>query len=389
MMENNKNQHDNIKPNKNRNKIWVRYALLISVALVILINGVFFFLSKPSASVNHEDKKTAPKMPPMTVEVTDVIVSSSTREIKTVGTLMANESVVMRSEVNGRITGIDFNEGEGVVKDMILFSLDQSVLKAELEKAKANLDLHWADFNRAKSLLKDRAISERERDQAYALWKLDKANMQVIEAQLDKAVIRAPFDGTLGLRKVSVGDFINSGQDLINIEDISKLKVEFRIPEIHSSLVSSGQKVLLESDGFPGESFEAIVYAINPRIDSQGRNLELRAVMENSDQKLRPGQFVRVALEVGKLDSALFVPEQALISQPKRQFVWKIDKGSAHMTEVVIGKRDKGMVQIVKGLNPGDTVITGGLQKIGEGMPVKAVKADPNMFNTFGDELKG
>ncbi|QTA81064.1 Efflux transporter, RND family [Desulfonema limicola] len=380
-MENkNKNNHDNKISDKNKSKIWLRYALLFSVALVIIINGIFFFLSNPSASVNPGDKKAAVKMPLMTVEVTDVIVSSSNNEIKTVGTLLANESVVMRSEVNGRITAIDFNEGEAVSRDMVLFSLDQSVLTAELEKAKANLDLHWADYNRAKSLLKERAISERERDQAFALWKLDKANMQVIQAQLDKTVIRAPFDGTLGLRKVSTGDFINAGQELINIEDTSKLKVEFKIPEIHSSLARPGQKVLLESDAFPGEVFEAEVYAVNPRIDSQARNLELRAVMENRDQKLRPGQFVRVSLEVGTDESALFVPEQALISQPKRQFVWKIEQGSTHMTEVTIGKREKGMVQIVKGLEPGDTVITGGFQKIGEGMQVNAVKADPNMF---------
>ncbi|MDM8535581.1 efflux RND transporter periplasmic adaptor subunit [Desulfobacterales bacterium HSG17] len=379
MLENNKDQNTNIL-GRNKHKTWFRYALLVSVALVIVFNGVFFFLPKPSASVNPDEKKAALAMPPMTVEVTDVIVSSSTQEIKTVGNLMANESVIMRSEVNGRITNIEFNEGQKILKGNVLFTLDQSVLKAEADKAKADLDLHWADYKRAKNLLKDKAISVRERDKAYALWKLDKANVQVVQAQLDKTVIRAPFDGTLGLRKVSTGDFINAGQDLINLEDISKLKVEFKIPEIHSSLVKAGQKVLFESDAFVNEIFEAEVYAVNPRIDNQGRSLEVRAVMENREQKLRPGQFVRVSLEVGQQESAIFIPEQAVIPQPKRNFVWKISEGKTQMTEVSIGKRKKGMVQIIKGLNPGDTVITGGIQKIGPGMPVNAVKADPNMF---------
>ncbi len=363
-----------------RERKFLRAGLFSVGSLAVLVAA--FFLLQPMLSAYQKPEKAAkpPAMPRVTVEVKTVENAPSVREISTVGTLHANESVMMRSEVGGRIIAVGFDEGEAVEADTVLFRLDQSVLQAQLAKAEAELNLHRSDYRRAESLLKNQAISERERDQAYAQWKSDEANVRLIRAQSDKTVIRAPFSGRLGLRKVSVGDVINGGQDLVNLEDVSILKAEFKIPEINSGLIAKGQKVSLRTDAFPDENFEAEIYAISPRIDEQGRSLVVRAVLDNPEQRLRPGQFVQAAVEVSREENALFIPEQAVIPQPNRQFVWKLENGHVAMIEVTLGKRQNGMVEVRTGLQTGDRVITGGIQKIAEGMPVTAVEADPNMF---------
>lgn len=367
---------------KKKRKEASRYKLFIVASVGVLACACLLWYSGLFASPDPEDKaKAGPRaMPPITVEVAEVVVATSAREVVTVGTLQANESVIIRSEVSGRIISIGFVEGEGTEKDAVLFTLDQSVLQAELKKAKTDLNLHWADYKRAKKLLKTNAVSVRERDQTYAKWRLDSANVQLIEAKLDKTVIRAPFSGALGIRKVSVGDFISAGQDLVNLEDVSRLKVSFKIPETYSALAAPGQRIRFTSGASGDEMFEADVYVVNPRIDTQSRSLELRAVMDNPEQRLRPGQFVRVTLLIDQKTDALFVPEQAVIPQPERQFVWKVAENKPTMVEVTTGTRKNGMVEIQTGLAPGDMVITGGIQKVAEGMPVNPVKAEKQLM---------
>ncbi len=359
---------------------FLRTGLFSLVTLAVLVAAFFLLQHQLSASQKPENRLSPPARPPVTVEVKTVEVAPSVREISTVGTLNANESVIIRSEVGGRIIAIGFDEGEAAEAGTVLFRLDQSVLQAQSAKAEAELNLHRSDYRRAESLLKNQAISERERDQAYSQLKSDEANVRLIRAQSDKTVIRAPFSGTLGLRKVSVGDVINAGQDLVNLEDVSMLKAEFKIPEIHSDMIAKGQKVKLRTDAFPDKVFEAEVYAVNPRIDEQGRSLTVRAILDNTDQQLRPGQFVQAAVEVSRQENALFIPEQSVIPQPNRQFVWKVEKGHVAMVEVKLGKRQNGLVEVRTGLQTGDSVVTGGIQKIAEGMPVTAVEADPLMF---------
>lgn len=332
-----------------------QYKLFLIASMAVLTGACLLWYSGLFASPDPEDKaKAGPRaMPPVTVEVAEVVVAPSAREIVTVGTLQANESVIIRSEVSGRITSIGFAEGEQTEQGAVLFTLNQAVLQAELEKTRADLNLHWADYKRAKKLLRDKAVSVRERDQTYALWKLDNANVQLIQANLDKTVIRSPFSGTLGIRKVSVGDFISAGQDMVNLEDVSRLKVSFKIPEIHSGLAAPGQNIRFTSDASGDEAFEAEVYVVNPRIDTKSRSLELRAVMNNPGLQLRPGQFVRVTLLADQKSDALFVPEQAVIPQPERRFVWKVAENKPTMVEVTTGIRKNGMVEIRTGLAPG------------------------------------
>lgn len=366
------------KPNPAPNR---RKVLLCSVLTLLVILGAgTFFLLRPAG--NAEATAQAPAgPPPMPVEVTEVTVAAAESELTAVGSLQSNESVLLSAEIAGRIDKIAFAEGQIIGKGAVLVQLDAAIPKAQLDQAEASRALSEANYKRAEALLKDRAIAQRERDEAYAQWQLDEASLRLAKAQWEKTRIAAPFSGTLGLRKVSVGDYIQPGQPLVNLEDVSKLKVEFRIPEKFSAQVKVGQQLKLAADAFADRSFSGNVYAIDPQVEEKSRSLVIRGLLENSDGALRPGQFVQVLLGVATRAEALFIPEQALISQPKSQLVFKVVDGAAQMVPVQTGMRKKGWVEVTSGLAVGDLVITGGHQKIGPGSPVQPMPADPALFS--------
>ncbi len=353
--------------------------LSITTLLLLALTAGLFFGPALMAS-EAEEKAAPPAMPPMPVETTEVKVANSEQTLSAIGSLQSEESVVIATEIAGRITHIGFDEGSKVKTGKLLVQLDNSVLQAELDRAMASRNLSAANYKRAEALLQDRAVSERERDGAYAQWQLDEATVRLTQAQLDKTRILAPFNGNLGLRRVSVGDYVQPGQHLINLEAIRRLKAEFDIPERSISEVKVGQMINLTSDAYPGRDFTGKVYAIDPQIDESSRSLKVRALLDNSDRALLPGQFVKIALSVATTENALFIPEQALIPQPKVKLVFKVVDGTAQMVPVQTGSRVKGWVEITSGLQPGDVVVTGGHQKIGPGSPVHAIPADPAMF---------
>ncbi len=355
-----------------------RVLLVTTLALLGGSCGALFLLRSPSSAEVPAQAPAGP--PPMPVEVTEVYVTDADRELTAVGTLQSNESVVITAEIAGRIDRIAFAEGETVPRGKTLLLLDASVLKAELDRVEAGRALSVANYNRAEALLKDKAISQRERDEAYAQWQLDEASVRLARAQWEKTRIVAPFGGTLGLRKVGMGDYVQPGQPLVNLEDQSRLKVEFRLPERFSSLVKVGQKVRLESEAYAGRPFEGELYAIDPQVEEGTRSLVMRGFLENREGLLRPGQFVKVFLAVSTRSDALFVPEQALITQPKAKFVYRVVEGAAQMAPVETGMRRRGWVEVISGLAAGDVVVTGGHQKIGPGSPVHPMPADPALF---------
>jgi membrane fusion protein (multidrug efflux system) len=304
------------------------------------------------------------------VEAVNVTVGPATRELSAVGTLQSNESVVIATEIAGRVSEIGFAEGEKARQGQILLRLDPSVLTAERDRAKASLVLSEANIKRAEILLKDQAIAERERDEAYAQWRLDEANLRLAEAQLAKTVIRAPFSGLLGLRRVSVGGYLRPGDAIITLDDIDPIKADFRIPEVFADQVKIGQNIELTVDAVAGRAFTGKVYAIAPQIDESGRSVLLRALVANEKGLLRPGMFARVNLVLEERTGALMVPEEALIAQGEQQLVYKVVAGKVEAVKVKAGLRQKGRVEILEGLQPGDTVITAGQIKVRPGMPV-------------------
>ncbi|CAO3356942.1 efflux RND transporter periplasmic adaptor subunit [Azospirillum melinis] len=315
--------------------------------------------------------------PPMPVEAAQVRVGTVERTVTAVGSLLSNESVVVRPEIAGRISEIAFKEGQRVTKGTVLVRLDDAIARATLAQAQASIAFSRAELSRADQLVRQNTGPLRNREQASAKLLADEAAVQLAKAQLDKQVISAPFDGVLGLRKASVGDFVQAGKDIVNLEDIDTLKLDFRVPEMFLPAVKVGQTVKVAVDAFGGRSFDGTVYAIDPLVDVNGRALAIRARVPNPDGSLRPGLFARVSLTLTTVPDAVLIPEQAIVAFGKDQFVFKVVDGKVAQTRVVLGERRNAEVEIAKGLAPGDMVVTAGQLKIRDGVPVTVLPAKP------------
>ena len=313
----------------------------------------------------------APVQQAVIVETAQVQEVPFARGITAVGSLRSDEAVVLRPEVAGRIDAINFREGSPVRKGQVLIRLDDSIPRAELEQARANLALAQSQHRRATNLHAEGFISQQARDEAASSLRVEQAAVALAQARLDKTAILAPFDGIVGLRSVSVGDYVAEGQDLAPLEAIDPLKVDFRVPEAYLTRVKVGQSLEVRFDALPGESRPGSVYAVSPLVDAGGRSVVLRAQVANDDAVLRPGLFARVQLLFGQ-DRALVVPEAALAPSGPVQYVYRVAEGRAERVEVTIGERREGRVEILAGLAPGDRVVVAGLQRITDGAPVSA-----------------
>jgi len=307
---------------------------------------------------------------PVAVEVAKVATATVQEDVDAVGTLRSNESVVVRPEISGRIDRLNFTEGAPVQKGQIIVALDDAVPAAELAQAKANLALAESNYQRTQELEKQKFVSATAKDQALNGLRVAQANVQLAEARLAKTKIVAPFGGIIGIRQISVGDYVKEGQDLVTLEDISALKVDFRVPEQLLAALRPGQAVEMGSDALPGRKYVATVDAIDPLVDQAGRAVLLRARLRNSDGQLRPGMFVRTRLIVSQRQNALTVPEEALVPVGADQFVYRVADGKAQRVKIRAGVRRAGTVEVLEGLAPGDTVVTAGQLKLRDGAQV-------------------
>jgi membrane fusion protein, multidrug efflux system len=329
----------------------------------------YFYVQAPGASGATNAAARANVAVP--VETAKVALGPIQRRLSAVGSLRSNESVIVRPEIAGRIVAIPFTEGERVERGATLVMLDDTIYRAEVDQVQAALALSQANHERAVDLLRRNAGTTKARDEALAELRANEAALHLAAARLEKAVIKAPFEGVVGLRKVSVGDFVGVGQDMVNLEQIDPLKADFRVAETYLGAVRRGQRIELSVDAFPGESFTGEVYAIDPLIDESGRSILLRARLPNPDGILRPGLFARVTLVLNEREDAIQVPEQALVPQGGDQFVFRVVDGKAALTKVQVGIRREGMVEITQGLGPEDQVVTAGQLKIRDGAPVQ------------------
>lgn len=306
------------------------------------------------------------------VETANVAASNFVDEANAVGTLKSNESVVLRPETAGRVAAINFKDGAVVAKGTVLLSLDAAIQEAELQQAKANLALADANFRRNEELLGKKFISQQALDNVAATLKIQQAAVQLAEAKVGKTRIRAPFNGVVGLRNVSVGDYVKEGQDLVNVEEVGTLKVDFRLPEAYLGRLAKGQVVEVASDALPGQAFKAVLDAVDPLVDQNGRAISCRARLDNPEGKLRPGMFVRTRVVFGERKDVLMIPEQALVSGAA-PMVFKVADGKAVAAKVRVGVRRPGQVEVVEGLAAGDMVVTAGQLKLKDGAPVRAI----------------
>ena len=310
-------------------------------------------------------------MPPTVVEAAKPRVERVSDAVSAVGSLRAAESIVVQPELAGRIEQVHFTEGQTVRSGTPLFTLDSSLVRAEVREWEANAAQSQREADRVADMVSRKLVAEADLDAKQAALAVNEARLSSAQTRLGQMVIRAPFDGVVGLRQVSPGEYVEVGQPLVNLVQIDPIKLDFRVPQTLLARVADGQKLTVAVDAFPGERFEGAVYAIDPQLDADGRSVVLRATVENDDGRLRPGLFARVSLELAAREGALLVPEQALWPQGDKQFVYVIDAGKAKLVEVTTGVRSDGMVEIRSGLAADQDVITAGQLKIGPGAPVR------------------
>lgn len=336
--------------------------------------GVFVprWLAPGATTTQTVTKSQVAPASPVRVEVAAVQEIPFARGLSAVGSLRSDESVVLRPEVAGRIQTIEFKEGQPVTRGQTLIRLDDSVPRAELAQARANLTLAQSHYRRAVELQGKGFVSQQARDESASTLKVQEAAVALAQARLDKMTISAPFGGIVGLRSVSVGDYVNQGQDLAPLEAIDPLKVDFRVPEMYLSKVGVGQQLTLRLDALPGQDRQGLVYAVSPLVDAGGRSILLRATVANKDAVLRPGMFARVQLLFNQ-DKALVAPEAALSPSGETQYVYRIKDGRAERREVTIGERREGRVEILTGVAAGDKLVVAGMQRVTDGATVDVV----------------
>lgn len=298
--------------------------------------------------------------PPAMVELTSVRAASLVEDINAVGNIRSNEAVVLKPEIAGRITQLNFADGQPVKRGQLLVAFDASVNKAEVQQAFAELAIAKANYTRNADLARQKFISERVKEESEANVQVLDAKLALAQAKLAKLQILAPFSGIVGIRNVSVGDYVKDGAELVNLEDISSVKVDFRIPEKFAERAQKGQTIEVSVDALPNRIFTAHVDAIDPQVDSAGRSALLRGRITNPDGKLKPGMFARVRLILARRDNALVVPEEAIVPMGDKSTVWRVMDGKARRVEVRVGLRRAAQVEIVQGLTLGDQIVTAG-----------------------------
>ena len=291
--------------------------------------------------------------------------------VSVVGTLTGNEWVDIKSELDGMVEEIGFEEGEHVEAGKLLFSIDHSKLVASLAEAEANLKMAESTAERYRALVDSRAVSQQEADQALATLAARRASVDLMRAQLQDATITAPFAGTIGARQISAGQFVTKGQQLTSLIDARTMKAEFNVPERFLGQVAQGQPIKVRVAAYPDEQFQGTVYFVSPQVDSNTRTVPVKAHVPNPDEKLRAGMFADLDLILRVRERAILVPQTALIVQGQTESVYvvKLDN-TVEPRQVKSGVRQADRVEIVSGLEPGQTVIIEGTQKVHPGAAV-------------------
>ncbi len=365
----------------------ILYPVIAAVGIAAASGAAWWFQNRSMSTTAAAPAGTSPRTNgadpsrPVTVEAVRVRVMKLTDDAQSVGSLRSRQSVMLRPEVSGRVVRLNFRDGERVRKGQLLVQFDDQLQQAQVKQSQAELSIARANHKRNEELLAQNFVSQRSLDESAANLEVAQAKLALAQATADRLRIIAPFDGIAGIRNVNVGDYLKDGTDIVNLEDIDTVYVDYRLPERYQTQVKAGQRVSVELDALPGRSFEARVQAVDPLIDANGRSIGVRASIPNRQLLLRPGMFARVNTLFGVRERAQVVPEEAIVPQGGRQFVIKLVPGPDNDTlvsrrvEVKVGIRRPGQVEIVEGLQEGDTVVTAGQQRLQrDGSPVKVLE---------------
>ena len=352
----------------------------LNLSVLLPLAGVLSLTAALSITAVKADAAEESKAPAMPVEAQIAQTETLVRTVEVVGSLSADETVTISPEVSGRIAEILFREGQVVEAGKLLFRLDDSIQRAELRQAEASRGLSEVEYKRANQLVNTNAGSVNTRDSTLAKLRIDQAGVALAEQRVAKMSLSAPFDGLVGLREVSVGEYVTPGQPLVSLVAVNPMRVEFRVPEVYLTGLAVGQSVDVVLDAVPGEHFTGTVFAVSPEVDTNGRSVKVVASLPNDSGKLRPGLFARVNLKLETLADAILLQEEALVPQGNTQLVYLLDEGRVVIKPVKTGIRERGRVQVLDGVKPGDIVVTAGQMKLRPGasaMPVNLQKPSP------------
>ena len=356
-----------------------KYAVMALVGVCAASGAAWWFQNKPAPTTETSKASVAgpatgapangPAKAPA-VEVAKVETMTLVDETQAVGSLRSRQGVMMRPEVAGRVKQIFFNDGQRVRKGQVMVQFEDQLQVAQVSQAKAEMSIAEANHKRNQELVTQNFISKRSLDESGAALDVARAKLALADATLQRLKVLAPFDGITGLRQINVGDYLKDGTDMVNIEDMDAVLLDFRLPERFQAKIRAGQKAQLTVDALPGRPFMAIVQAVDPLIEANGRSVGVRGCIDNRQQQLRPGMFARVNAVFGTRENALVIPEEAIIPQGGRAFVVKVVAGEkpdmliSERVAVKVGLRQPGKVEILEGLAAGDTVVTAGHQRL-------------------------
>jgi len=304
------------------------------------------------------------------VNMMKVAATPVSNTVNAVGALIAEDSVVLRPEIDGRIDRLLFSEGQPVKKGALLVTLDSADQRARVAAAQADLKLAESRYKRSEELVAQNFISKQALDEARANLDILHARLRQEQVALDKTMLRAPFAALVGLRQVSPGAYVSKGDDIVRLDALGNLKLEVPVPETYLTLVRIGLPITLTIDALPGQSFSGKVHAIDPVVDPVSRNVRVRARIANPKGQLKPGMFARAVADLGGKTHAILLPEQVIVPRPDGNYVFLAVNGKAELRKVVLGKREPGRVEIISGVAVGDTVILDGQIKLRPGVPV-------------------
>ncbi|MBL7848742.1 MAG: efflux RND transporter periplasmic adaptor subunit [Cyclobacteriaceae bacterium] len=307
---------------------------------------------------------------PLTVEAFIAKISSISEDVEVPGSLMPLEETQIRAEISGRIIQLNIPEGTVVPKGAMLVKLFDQDQQAQLRKLKVQLQIAIKTVQRQKELLAINGISQQDYDLSALNVDNLKADIQSTEIAISKTEIRAPYEGQIGLRRVSIGSYLSPSDIITTLRDVRQLKLEFSVPEKYAKNIARGTQVHFRVDGGQVDH-GAIVLATEGNVEQTTRTLKVRALVSSKHPELVPGIFARVHLELGQDTKAIMLPTQAIIPQARNKRVILLRKDSAVFQVVETGVRDSSYIQILKGINAGDTIITTGLMAIRPGSKVK------------------
>ena len=357
-------------------------ALLVAI---VLVGGFLYFqsdllnLGLPSSEEKAESTNAAPppSRPARSVPVKGMLVNPAALQdaIAVNGSTTPNEEVVITSEVPGIIAKISFAEGSWVEKGAMLVQLDDTELQAQRERLLVQKELNEKIAERLKGLYEKEGVSLQEYEVAKAEADKVQADISLLDAQLEKRTIKAPFSGKLGLRQVSEGSYVSPGTPIVNLVSINPIKLVFSVPEKYSQVVRRGTRVEFNLDG-TDQALHATVEATEPNIDPETRTFRIKATAPNPNGKILPGAFANVSVNLKQYNEAIMVPTEAIVPElgGKKVFVYR--GGQAQAVTVETGIRQASMIQVTSGLVPGDTVITSGVLQIRPGAEVSVSLSD-------------